>query len=119
MYVCMLMTPMYIRMYVYYDFHEPYVCKYMTPPRTTPCSPSHLDNGPADHSAVRGHGVEVDVVVHVIGLPCNLREGGRERGEGGRGEHNSISTVVLQLPIIAHPVAIQSPPSDPTTPTQT
>ena len=44
----------------------------------TPC---HLDNSPADHSAVRGHGVEVDVVVHVIGLPCNLRE----RGGGGWG----------------------------------
>ena len=76
--------------------------------------PSHLDNSPADHSAVRGHRVEVDVVVHVIWLPCNLRErGGRD------GEHNSISTVVLQLPIIAHTEAIQSPLSDPTTPTQT
>ena len=118
MYVCMHAYDPYVYMYVYYDFHEPYVCKYMTPPRTTPCSPSHLDNGPADHSAVRGHRVEVDVVVHVIGLPCNLREGGG-RGGGREGEHNSISTVVLQLPIIAHPVAIQSPPSDPTTPTQT
>ena len=55
---------------------------YMTLLCTTPCFPSHLDNGPADHSAVRGHGVEVDVVVHVIGLPCNLREGGSEGGMG-------------------------------------
>lgn len=59
---------MYVRMYVY------------DPSMHNTLLPSHLDNSPADHSAVRGHGVEVDVVVHVIGLPCNLREGrGRER----------------------------------------
>lgn len=39
--------------------------------------PAHLDDGPTHHSAVRRHRVEVDVVVHVIGLPRYLKGGGR------------------------------------------
>ena len=33
----------------------------------------HLHNGPADHSAVGGHGKEVQCVITATGLPGNLQ----------------------------------------------